>query len=129
MRVDYSDSTPDVGYGYDRRGRQITTTNDTMLVCSLAYNDANQLLTEVYSSGPLSGLSVTNGYDQFLRRTNLSAMNGSTFLSRSAHSYDAASRLQTVSDGTNRVGYVLPCKLATGEPDFVHEQRSPAHRE
>jgi RHS repeat-associated protein len=53
----------------------------------------------------LNGLSVTNGYDRFLRRTNLTAR-ASTVLSRTAYGYDAASRLATVNDGNNDfVGY------------------------
>ena len=39
----------------------------------MAYNDADQLLGEMYSGGPLDGLSVTNVYDILLRRTNLTA--------------------------------------------------------
>ena len=32
------------------------------------YNDAGLLLAERYTSGPLSGLGLTNRYDQYLRR-------------------------------------------------------------
>jgi len=93
----YSDSTPGVTNGYDRRGRQTTNTQGS-IATTRAYNDAGVLLTESYSGGPLNGLSITNGYDHFLRRTNLSILNSpSTILASTAYAYDAASRLQTVS--------------------------------
>jgi hypothetical protein len=58
------------------------------------------------TDGPLNGLSVTNGYDNFLRRTNLSALAGRSPLIQQSYGYDAASRLQTVSDGNGNVaGY------------------------
>ncbi len=43
---------------------------------------------------------MTNGYDQYLRRTNLVAL-GPSVLSRAIYGYDHASRLQTVTDGNN----------------------------
>ena len=49
---------------YDRRGRATTVTNGAA-VCALAYNDANQLLSETNSAGTLVGLWVTNTYDSF----------------------------------------------------------------
>gem|GEM_PF-646300 len=104
--ISYDDgSTPGVAYGYDRRGRQTSVTVGGSMTTTLDYNDAGNLLNESYSGGPLDGLSVTNGYDALLRRTNLVALNGSTVLSRTTYGYDAASRLFTVSDGTNTAGY------------------------
>ena len=93
-------STPGITNGYDRRGRQTTITNGTT-ICTLAYNDAGQILSESYSGGPLNGLSITNGYDSLLRRTNNVVLNGGTILSTITNNFDAASRLQTISDGTN----------------------------
>ncbi len=72
--VAYGDNvTPTVGYAYDRLGRQnsITWTNITD---TLTYNLANELQIESFSGGILNDLSVTNGYDQYLRRTNLVAL-------------------------------------------------------
>ena len=60
-RLRYSDATPDITNGYDRRGRQSAITNGSQ-ICSRTYNDASQLLTEYYTGGPLDGLSVTNSY-------------------------------------------------------------------
>lgn len=91
-------STPTVTTVYDRRGRPSTTTQGSTTT-TLTYNDAGQSLVESYSGGTLDGLSVTNGFDTYLRRTNLTALNGSTVLARTTNSYDSAGRLSTVSDG------------------------------
>src|SRR6266568_1480231 len=102
--VTYSDSTPALSYGYDRRGRQSAITQGSATTTRL-YDDASDLLSESYAGGSLNGLIVTNRYDQYLRRTNLSLFNGSTLLTRSTNSYDSASRLANVSDGTNSATY------------------------
>lgn len=97
--TDYFDATADVSQTYDRRGRQkqivangITTTQ--------TYNDAGRLTAESYSGGILNGLSATNGYDHWLRRTNVFLAGVST-----VYDYDAASRLAAVRAGTNAAGY------------------------
>jgi RHS repeat-associated protein len=103
--VVYSDgATPNVTCVYDRLGRQTNATWNGITE-TLAYNDANELLSESYSGGVLHGLSVTNGYDADLRRTALSALTNATPLLQQSFGYDAASRLQTVSDGTNNATY------------------------
>jgi RHS repeat-associated protein len=104
--VSYNDGvTPNVTYTYDRRGRQATVLRNGMTT-TVAYNDAGQLLMETNSGGTLNGLSVTNGYDICLRRTNVTVLNPvSSILNRAAYTYDNASRLQTVSDGTNNATY------------------------
>src|SRR5207247_6205473 len=61
------------------------------------YDDVGNLLTETYIGGPLDGISVTNGYDEFFRRTNLSSLYQLAPLSKVQYSYDAASRLFSVS--------------------------------
>jgi RHS repeat-associated protein len=104
--ITYNDgSTPSVGYAYDRRGRQIAITNGTT-ICTRTYDDVSDLLIESYSGGPLNGILVTNGFDGFLRRTNLVALSSTTPLLQHFYSYGAASRLATVSDGTNTAGYL-----------------------
>ena len=97
---------------FDRLGRQsqITVgTGGTSSTASLTYNDASQVLTESYSGGALDGLSVTNGYDQFLRRTNLAALNSTVPFPKTDFAYDNASRLRIVTDNTtgtsNSAGY------------------------
>jgi RHS repeat-associated protein len=94
----YSDGmTPGVTNVYDRLGR-LSNVRWTNITGTLSYNLAGQLLSESYSGGILNGLSVTNGYDTDMRRTNLTARS-SIVLNRAVYGYDAASRLQTVSDG------------------------------
>jgi RHS repeat-associated protein len=104
--VGYSDgTTPGVSYTFDRRGRQKTITQNS-ITTTFTYNDASEVLTESYSGGTLDSLSVTNGYDQLMRRTNLAALYSTTPLLTNAYSYDAASRLLTVKDGgTNSATY------------------------
>jgi RHS repeat-associated protein len=103
--VDYSDSTADISFGYDRRGRQTGVTNGTA-VTSLNYNDAGQLLTETNTAGTLAGLWVTNIYDTYLHRTSVSALaSSSQLLSSNAYAFDNASRLTNVTDGTYSAGY------------------------
>jgi RHS repeat-associated protein len=102
--VAYSDSTPGVTYGFDRLGRQVAVTNGAT-VCSRLYDDVGDLLIESYTGGPLNGLSMTNGYDALIRRTMLSALSANSQLLSTIYTYDAASRLSTVSDGTNSATY------------------------
>lgn len=94
----YSDSTPAVTNGYDRLGRLSSVVRDGM-TDTIAYGLAGNLLSESFSGGVLNGLSVTNGYDQFLRRTKLSALSGGTQFLSEDYGYDDASRLSTVDDG------------------------------
>ncbi|HXC35673.1 MAG TPA: RHS repeat-associated core domain-containing protein, partial [Candidatus Acidoferrales bacterium] len=101
--VSYSDSTPAVTKSYDRLGRLAAVVSGSTMD-RMAYNDADQLLSETYSGGQLDGLSVSNVYDGLLRRTNLT-VNSATTLASTAYGYDAASRLLTVSDGTNTAAY------------------------
>ena len=65
----------------------------------------NDPLGERYSGGVLGGLAVTNLYDSLLRRSTLTILNGSSVRASTTYGYDAASRLSTVSDGTNSAAY------------------------
>jgi len=106
LGVSYSDSTPGVTYTFDRRGRQKTIVQNG-ITTTFAYNDANEVLTESYSGGTLDSLSVTNGYDQLMRRTNLATLYSTTPLLTNSYAYDGASRLLAVRDGgTNSATYV-----------------------
>lgn len=101
----YSDGvTPSVTHSYDRLGRQSAAIWNG-ITDTLNYNQANQLLSESFSSGPLSGMAITNGYDADLRRTNLSVLASGSQLLASTYGYDPVSRLQTVNDGTNYAAY------------------------
>jgi len=85
-------TTSNVTNTYDRLGRLIQVGGASSTE-SLTYNSANQLLSET-----VNGVTVTNNYDSYLRRTNLSLLNPSSVLLASAsYAYDTASRLQTVS--------------------------------
>jgi len=55
--------------------------------------------------GPLDGLTVTNTYDKFLRRTNLTAQTATSILSSTAYGYVAACRLQTVNAGHQKPSF------------------------
>jgi RHS repeat-associated protein len=93
-------STPSVTYSYDRRGRNATVARNS-ITTTLAYNNANQLLSQTNSGGTLNSWWVANTYDSLMRRTNLQAKAGSTVNANFSYGYDNASRLQTVTDGTN----------------------------
>ena len=103
--IGYSDGvTPAIGYSYDRRGRQAAITQGSTTT-TRAYDNPGNLLSESYSGGPLNGVSVANIYDSLLRRATNNVLNGSTVLAQTRYAYDSASRLQTVTSGTNKAGY------------------------
>ncbi|HEY5912156.1 MAG TPA: RHS repeat-associated core domain-containing protein [Verrucomicrobiae bacterium] len=97
--ISYSDSTPGVTNTYDRLGRQATITRNGVTT-TLAYTLAGALASESYSGGILAGLAVTNGYDPFMRRTNLVVQQSSNPIIQQSFAFDAASRLQRVTDYT-----------------------------
>lgn len=118
--VSYNDGvTPGVTNAYDRLGRLSTATWNG-ITDTLAYNLANQLLSESYTGGTLNGLAVTNGYDADLRRTALSVLNSSTILSSATYGYDNASRLSSVTDGNNNSATYsyLPNSILVGQITF-----------
>jgi RHS repeat-associated protein len=109
-------STSALTYTYDRRGRQRTVVQGSTTT-TLTFNDANQQMIEGYSGGTLGGMSVTNGYDPNLRRTNLSILNSSsTVLVKTAYGYDAASRLQTVTDNSGGTPYSASYSYLANSP-------------
>jgi hypothetical protein len=54
----------------EHRRREVPSVSSTV---TLSYNLAGELTKESWSGGSLDGLSVTNGFDSLLRRTNLTA--------------------------------------------------------
>jgi RHS repeat-associated protein len=100
----YSDGTPGVTNAYDRLGRKSSVVSGATTT-SFVYDLANDVLSETNSGGTLTGLMVTNQFDSYLRRINMALLSGSTTLCRSTNGYDTASRLATVSDGTNSATY------------------------
>ena len=82
---------------------------------------------ESYTGGPLDGLSVTNGFDQFFRRTNLVVKQSGTPLVRQSFGYDGASRLRTVTDNSSATPYSATYSYLynspTRRPDWLYEQQ------
>src|SRR5437016_4684165 len=103
--VTYNDgATSSLTYGYDRRGRQTSTVQGSTTT-TRTFDDPADLLIETYSGGLLSGFSVTNGFDQFLRRTNLMVRISGFPLFHRYFGFYSASRLLSVDDGTNTISY------------------------
>ncbi len=102
--IDYSDSTPDVVYTYDRRGRRVKVEQGPVgskITTDLTYNDADQALTEAYTGGTLAGLNMAWTYDSALRRDTVTAKNGGTTQQAASYQYDTAGRLWKVSDSSH----------------------------
>ncbi len=102
--IDYSDTTPDVTYGYNRRGLRETVT-DASGTRNIAYNVVGEIATETYTAGLMNGLSVERSFDSLLRRDGLTLKNGSTTLHGETWGYGEASRLDHIIAGTERVDY------------------------
>ena len=103
--ISYNDGvTPKVNFGFDRLGRQGAVTNGSSVITRY-FNNADQSLGDSFSGGALNGLNITNTYDSYLRRSTLSFRSGTTALGTSTYSYDTASRLASVSDGTYSANY------------------------
>jgi hypothetical protein len=124
--VDYSDATPDVSYGYDRRGRQKTIGRAGAETATLTYNDANECLTEAYSGGTLDGLSVTNAYDTYLRRTNLTAQRGNRFDVGHEHVRRRFPARHCLRRDAERHVHIS-CQFAAGEPDCLQVEHRVTH--
>ena len=100
--ITYSAGAANVTYAYDRRGRQTSVTQGS-ITTTRAYDDAGNLLAEACSGGPLGGLAVTNAFDSLLRRRAVALSNQTSTLVQ--FGYDAASRLQSVTNGTATATY------------------------
>ena len=62
---------------YDRSGL-LSTNLCNGITTVRACDSANDFLGESYSGGVVDGLSVTHGFDGFLRRTSLAVLNSNT---------------------------------------------------
>ncbi len=102
--VTYSDSTPGLSYTYDRGGRQ-TSITDAAGARTRTFNVEGELQTEQIAGGILDGVNVTVGFDSFLRRNSVQSTHNSTTLSSQTYGYDATSRLQTVTSGSQTATY------------------------
>lgn len=102
--INYSDATPDVTFGYDRAGRQLSV-SDAAGVHTRTFNDAGQMLSEQMTSGLLDGVKIQPGYDTLWRRNSLQTLYNATALTAQTYSYDTSGRLQTVTGGAQTATY------------------------
>ena len=102
--VNYSDDTPDVSYVYDRRGRTVQIT-DGSGTRNLAYNDDNSLKYEELPY--FSSYRLEKEYDTLgrLTKTGLKQPNGDNWAYAVSYTYDAMSRLATLSQGGKTLTY------------------------
>ena len=102
--VNYSDDTPDVSYVYDRRGRTVQIT-DGSGTRNLAYNDDNSLKYEELPY--FSSYRLEKEYDALgrLTKTGLKQPNGDNWAYAVSYTYDAMSRLATLSQGGKTLTY------------------------
>jgi RHS repeat-associated protein len=105
--ITYDDgTTPAVSYSYTRRGQQETAAQggDSW---KLFYTVDGQLLSEAGVVGVLGSLRVTNAFDAFLRRTQITTFDDAAEMQLTAHAYgyDLAGRLSTVADGAYSAAY------------------------
>jgi len=104
VSVDYSDSTPDVTYTYDRQGRRKTVV-DASGTRTLAYTSEGRLDKESYTAGLMDGLELDHGYDVLLRRDEVKLKDGATTLRTQGYTYGDASRLKSTFVGDDSVKY------------------------
>jgi RHS repeat-associated protein len=102
--ITYSDGTLAVAFSYDRGGRQATIT-DAAGAHTLTHNAAGQLQADQVVGGLLDGTTVTVGYDSFSRRGSLQAARNAVSLTNQSYGYDASSRLESVSSGSQTATY------------------------
>jgi hypothetical protein len=104
--ITYSDPTPQVTFNLDRLGRA-TNIIDGTGTNYLVYHDSGLVLSVTNRGGPLAGLSITNGYDAFLRRSQLYFRTNGSPVFTNTYGFDAASRMTNLSDGTFSAGYTF----------------------
>lgn len=97
----YSDATPSVSVSYDRQGR-IATVTDAAGLLTRTYHSSGEPDDESYSSGALNGLGITRDFDSLNRPSAVGVPVASHAV---AYGYDSASRLLTVTAGTNSASY------------------------
>lgn len=102
--ITYSDTTEPVTFTSDR-GNRISNITDAAGSHTLTYNAAAQLLTDQVTGGLLDSISVSVGYDGFLRRQSLQATRSATTLTSQTYGYDALSRPDTVVSGSQTITY------------------------
>lgn len=102
--VSYSDSTTPISFAYDRGGRQ-TNVTDAAGSHARTFNAVGELETEQIAGGILDGVGLAIGYDPLLRRNSLQTTHGANTLSSQTYGYDAGSRMQTITSGSQTATY------------------------
>ena len=107
--IDYSDSTPDAAFTYDRLGRRATTTDAAGLLSTTYEGLTPAVDDETYAatSPLLPGLAVTRARDSLLRPSSLSVASSASVPSVS-HSYNPQTgHLESITAGelTHTYGY------------------------
>lgn len=102
----YSDGkTPNVTFNLDRLGRA-TNIIDGTGTNLLSYHQSGLLVLEDHASSLLSGMSLSNSYDGYLRRSQLVfKTNNGTSAFTNSYTYDGASRLTNVTNGFYSASY------------------------
>lgn len=102
--ITYSDGTQAVAFTYDRGGRRATT-SDAAGAHTLTYNGGGPLQSDQTTGGLLDGVTVSVGYDAFLRRSSVQSTRNALTLSSQGYGYDSSSRLETVTSGSQTATY------------------------
>ncbi len=112
--IDYSDTTPDVTCTLNCLG-QVTAITDGIGSRTRSVATDGRLLSEHHDSGLLSGSSMTTDYDALLRRETFSTNTGGPVFDVT-WGYDGASRLSTVTSGSETTTYTYAANsgLVTG---------------
>ena len=100
--IDYSDTTPDISMTYDRMGRAKTVT-DASGTRTNTYDTNLRLASSTVPHILNNKLEYT--YDSFGRMASMKLMQDTTQKLINSYTYDAMSRIATVSDGTNTAEY------------------------
>jgi RHS repeat-associated protein len=105
VSVSYNDgSTPTSTFSYDRLGRQTTIARNGMTT-TRQYHDSGISIGESHSGGELGGVVLTNLLDSNLRRSGLVLKNGGSTILTNGFTFDGASRMTSVTDGSALVSY------------------------
>ena len=101
-KIDYSDTTPDVTFSYDKFGR-VATVTDAVGTHTMTYNANNQLAT--MNVPYLNNMSLSYGYDNLLRRNKLTLTRANSTVLVNNYSFDNMSRFASIDDGTAKAAY------------------------
>ncbi len=121
--IDYSDTTPDISFTYNRMG-QLATVTDASGTRTNTY-DANLRLASSSIPYILSGNGkLEYAYDTLGRMSSMKLMEDTTQKLINSYTYDAMSRIATVSDGTNTAKPFLALDFACCTSDFIYWKRN-----